>query len=131
MSDFILKFWPKEEVEEVKTDKILKGLTDAQIIGRSKEFWGKPAFEAGTSMNDFFEPVLNPAWANQYLSRIAVTIEDEDYGVAYGAEDFEYFDRLNVVSILGGDGTFENWDKMCDELKSITGDEYEGGWDIL
>ncbi|NJB35282.1 hypothetical protein [Croceivirga sp. JEA036] len=131
MSDYILKFWPKEEVEEVKTEQIEKGLTDAQIIGNPKEFWGKPAFEAGTLINDFFEPVLNPEWAKSYFPSIALTIEDKGYGVESGAEDFEYIDRLNVISIKGGEGAFDKWDKMCDKLNSITGDEYKGGWELL
>ena len=131
MSDCILKFWPKKEVKEVKTDQIIKGLSKANIIGAPKEFWGKPAFEAGESINDYFAPVLNPQWAKSYFPSIALTIEDKGYGVASGTEDFEYIDRLNVVSIKGGEGAFEKWNKMCDELKSITGDEYEGGWELL
>jgi hypothetical protein len=131
MSDMILKFWPKADVKEVKTDKIKSGLTDAKIIGDPTEFWGKPAFRPGQSINDYFEPKLNPEWAKAYFASIALTVSDKDYGILEGEEDFEYLDRLNVVAIKGGEGAFEKWGKMCEKLESITGDEYQGGWEIL
>ncbi|NME71401.1 hypothetical protein [Flammeovirga aprica] len=131
MSDFILKFWPKEEVKEEKTKQLKEGLLDANIIGNSKEFWGKPAFEPGKLLNDYFEPKLNPEWAKSYFSTIALSIEAKGYGVLSGEEDFEYIDRSNVVAIKGGEGEFNQWDKMCAKLKEITGDEYEGGWEIM
>ena len=131
MSDYILKFWPKEEVKEIKTEQIKTGFSNSKIIGNPKELWGEQGFEAGTSMNDYFEPVLNPECAKVYFTSIALMIEEKGYGVESGEEDFEYVDRLNVVSIKGGEGAFDKWDKMCAELENITGDEYKGGWELL
>ncbi|MBD0822711.1 hypothetical protein [Aestuariibaculum marinum] len=131
MSDCILKFWPKEEVKEIKTEQIKKGLHDSKIIDEPKELWGEQGYEAGSAMNDYFEPVLNPEWAKQYFPTIALMIEEKGYGVESGEEDFEYVDRLNVVSIKGGEGAFDSWNKMCAELEKITGDKYQGGWELL
>ena len=131
MSDMILKFWPKEEVKEIKTEKITIGLTEAEVLGEPTEFWGESAFKPGQAINDYFEPKLSSEWAKSYFTTIALTVADKDYGVVQGDEDFEYIDRLNVVSIKGGEAAFDNWDQMCEKLKSITGDDYEGGWELL
>lgn len=129
MSDSILKFWPTEEVSEIKTKQIEKGLTEKQIIGESTEFWGKPAFKPGQAINQFLEPKMERnSW---YFEEIVLTISEKDYGVEMGSEDFEYVDRNNVISIKGGDGTVEGWSKMCETLTEITGDQYKGGWELL
>lgn len=129
MSDIILKFWPQDEVTDNKTAAIKDGLLQAQLIGDETEFWDKPAFRPGSKFNTFFEPLLEPG--SEYFQSLAVVISDEDYGVVEGDEDFEFIDRLNVVSILGGDGTFENWSVMTELLRKITGDEYQGGYEML
>lgn len=131
MSDMILKFWPKEEVKEIKTEIITVELTEAKILGETTEFWDKPAFKPGQAINDYFEPKLNNEWAKSYFPTIALTVAEKDYGVLIGEEDFEYIDRLNVVSIKGGEAAFDKWEKMCEKLKAITGDDYEGGWELL
>lgn len=129
MSDIILKFWPKEEVTELKVDLIKNGLANSKFIGEETEFWNKPAFKAGSEVNLFFEPRLNRDIG--YFDDLAITISEKDYGVLEGEEDFDYIDRMNVVSILGGDGTFEKWDNLTSKLKEITGDEYQGGYELL
>lgn len=129
MSDFILKFWPKNEIKTVKTKEIEEGLKDSKIIGESTEFWGKAAFKPGDLIQDFLNPKLERS--DLYFDTIALTIEDKNYGVIEGAEDFEYIDRLNVLSIKGGEGAFNEWEEMCDRLKEITGDDYQGGWELL
>ncbi len=129
MSDFILKFWPKEEVNVTKVDEITSGLQDAKIIGEKTEFWGKPAYKPGQLINEYFEPRLERN--NSYFDTIFLKISEKDYGVIPGEEDFEYVDRLNAIAIEGGEGAYDEWTKMCNLLKSITGDEYEGGWELL
>ncbi len=129
MSDFILKFWPKSEVKEVKTEKLKSELNSSKIIGEPTEFWGKPAFKPGQLIHEYLEPQLDRS--NAYFDTISIVVSDKDYGVLQGEEDFEFIDRQNVIAIKGGEGEFNKWDKMCDKLKSITGDEYEGGWELL
>lgn len=129
MSDFILKFWPKEDIKDVKVEQITKGLLDAEIIGEKTEFWDEPAYKPGTSIHRYFEPKLERS--SSYFDTIYLKIFEKDYGVEPCDEDFEYFDRLNVVAIQGGEGTFDEWSKMCEKLELITGDEYDGGWEIL
>ena len=46
-------------------------------------------------------------------------------------EDFEFIDRNNVIAINGGDDYLSNWEALCESLEAITGDKYEGGWEIL
>ncbi len=129
MSDFILKFWPKEEPSEIKTSQIKSGLLESGIIGLESEFWGEPAFYPGERIHEYFEPKLKRS--NPYFDSIKIIINEKDYGVRMGIEDFEYIDRKNVVSIKGGEGGFNKWDVMCQSLTKITGDAYEGGWEIL
>jgi len=129
MSDFILKFWPKEEQSEVKTILLKEGLLNSKIIAEESEFWGKPAFNPGERINEYLEPKLDRS--NPYFETIKITVEEKDYGVRMGSEDFEYIDRHNVISIKGGEGGFDKWISMCNKLKEITNDEYEGGWEIL
>ncbi len=129
MSDFILKFWPEQEINSNKTIELKKELTESLIIGEETEFWGKPAFKAGKMLNIFLEPKLESS--NPYFETIAITIDEKDYGIIEGAEDFEYIDRMNVISIKGGEGAFNKWNEMCEKLKEITGDKYQGGWELL
>lgn len=129
MSDIILKFWPKEEIKESKVDTLKSQLTNSKFIGEETEFWQKPAFKTGRQFNTYFEPLLNNP--NPYIESLAIIISENDYGVIEGEEDFEYIDRSNVISILGGDGTFEKWEKVTDLLKEITGNEYQGGYELL
>lgn len=129
MSDIILKFWPKDETTESKMDVLKSRLIDAKFIGEESEFWGKPAFKTGEQFNIYFNPLLNIP--NPYIESLAITISENDYGVIEGEEDFEYIDRNNVISILGGDGTFEKWDKVTDLLEDITGNEYQGGFELI
>jgi hypothetical protein len=129
MSDMILKFWPKEDVMENKTESIIAELTKSGFIGIETTYWDKPAFVPGSKINIFFEPQLERD--NDYFNSLAITISEKDYGVVEGEEDFEYVDRPNVVSILGGDGTFEKWSVLTLKLQEITGHEYQGGYELL
>ena len=129
MSDFILKFWPKEIVQQTKSNVLKIELRKVGIISDETEFEGKPAYNPGQNINDYLVPKLERF--NPYFDTIKITIEDADYGVKMGSEDFEYIDRNNVISIKGGEGGFNKWDAMCKKLEEITGNEYEGGWEIL
>jgi hypothetical protein len=60
-----------------------------------------------------------------------ICVFENDYGISDGEKDIETFDRNNVVSIYEGDGSISNWSKLAKILEQITGDEYEGGWEIL
>ena len=129
MSDFILKFWPEKETNSDQTTELKKELIESQIIGAETDFWGKPAFKAGKMLNNFLKPKLERN--NPYFETIAITIEEKDYGVIEGTEDFEYIDRMNVISIKGGEGAFNKWNEMCEKLEEITGNKYQGGWELL
>jgi hypothetical protein len=129
MSDFILKFWPEKETNSDQTTKLKKELIKSQIIGEETDFLGKPAYKAGKMLNNFLEPKLERN--NSYFETIAITIEEKNYGVIEGNEDFEYIDRMNVISIKGGEGAFNKWNEMCKKLEEITGNKYQGGWELL
>ena len=129
MSDIKLKFWPKEEISKSKIELIKSELTISKFIGEETEFWNKPAFKAGFELNLFFEPRLSRDII--YFEELAITISEKDYGVLEGEEDFDFIDRMNVVSILGGNGTFKKWGALTNKLKEITGDEYQGGYELL
>jgi hypothetical protein len=67
----------------------------------------------------------------QYSESLIICVFENDYGIRGEAEDIETFDRNNVVSIYEGDGSINNWSKLAKLFEQITGDEYEGGWEIL
>jgi hypothetical protein len=129
MSDIILKFWPKNDVAEIKAELLIEQLSELKIIGEESLFRGNPAYKSGIDFNDYFEPNLGKD--NGYINSLYIKIAESDYGVIPGEGDFEYIDRNNVVSILGGDGTLDIWNRMVEMLTKITGDEYQGGWELL
>ena len=129
MSDIILKFWPKNQVAEIKIELLKEKLSELKIIGEESEFWSKKAFKTGTDFNEYFEPNLGKD--NGYINSLYVKISESDYGIIEGSEDFEFIDRNNVLSILGGDGTLHIWNRMTETLTKITGDVYQGGWELL
>ena len=79
-------------------------MRDSKIIDNTTEFEGKPVFNPGGSIQGFFSPILERN--NPYFNTIVLTIEEKGYGVIEDEEDFEYIDRLNVISIKGGEGSF-------------------------
>lgn len=129
MSDIILKFWPKEEIAEIKTSVIRNALQTKEFIGDETEYEGRPAFYPGSQFNTFFEPIMQRS--NEYFNTLVIRISEKDYGVLEQEEDVEYIDRLNVIEICGGDGTFEKWSRLTDFLKEATGNEYQGGYELL
>ncbi|WP_299675794.1 hypothetical protein [uncultured Tenacibaculum sp.] len=129
MSDFILKFWPEENIQTDKTEKIKNQFKEKLIIGEESDFFGKPAFKGGDKLSEYFEPKWESA--PKYFSTLFLTISKSDYGVEQGTEDFEYIERKNVISLLGADGTVESWTEMCSKLEKITGDKYKGNWELL
>ena len=126
MSDFILKFWPKENVDDNHTDLIKAQLRKDDIISDETEFWGKPAFKSGVNLGEMVG--INNT---NYVSELVVQIEEKGYGVDQGKEDFEYIDRNNVISIKNRDGEMENWSKFEEYLTQLTKTEYKGGWELL
>jgi len=126
MSDYILKFWPRNNVTENQTELILKQLKDDNIISDEIEFWGKPAFKSGAKLGEMVG--INNS---NYVAELIVQIEVNGYGVEQGKEDFEYVDRNNVVSIKNGDGEMEKWSKFEEYLTKLTKNEYKGGWELL
>lgn len=129
MSDIMLKFWPKNEVAEIKEELLKEQLSKLKIIGEKSLFWNNVAFKSGTNFNDYFEPNLGKD--DEYIKSLYIKISECDYGIIECEGDFEFIDRNNVVSILGGDGTLDIWNRMTDTLTKITGDEYQGGWELL
>jgi hypothetical protein len=128
MSDFILKFWPKENVSENQTELIKAQFKKDKIISDEIEFWGKPAFKSGQRLGEMVG--INN---ENYTANLVVQIEEKGYGVEQGEEDFEYVDRNNVVSIKNGDGDgeMEKWSEFENYLSELTKNEYKGGWELL
>ncbi|MEZ4989835.1 MAG: hypothetical protein R2824_05470 [Saprospiraceae bacterium] len=126
MSDFILKFWPKETHTNDQTELLKSQLKIDDVISEETTHWGKPAFKAGGKLGELI------GIDNQmYLSQLKVQVEKEGYGVERGEEDFEYINRPNVVAIQNGDGEIENWAKFEEYLSKLTGKRYKGGWELL
>ena len=126
MSDFTFKVWPKEDVQESKVELIIAQLKKDKVISQESEYFGEPAYNPGEKLGE-----LIGIKREEYINRLKVQVKENDYGVGYGKEDFEIFDRKNVVCVQNGDGEIENWKRFEEYLKNLTGWEYEGGIDIL
>ena len=73
MSDFTLKFWPKEKHSDDQTELLKSQLKIDNIISEETMHWGKPAFEAGGKLGELI------GIDNQvYLSQLKVQVEKKD-----------------------------------------------------
>lgn len=126
MSDFILKFWTKENHLEDQTELIEKQFKEDKIISQETKHWGKAAYTSGANFGEMIG-VENEV----YLSELRIQIQENGYGVEEGEEDFEFVDRKNVIAVYNGDGEIDNWTKFEQYLSEITGKIYTGGWELL
>ena len=129
MSDIILKFWPTDETTEDKTTVIEKELLSRGIIGDRTLFWNEPAYKLSSLAASLFAP--NYEIESSYVQGLVIFIKQKDYGVQIGEEDFEYIDRLNVLTINGGDGELNRSQEFCEILYEITGDHYSSEFELL
>lgn len=129
MSGFIFRIVPKEEVSEIKIEKIKREFSNQGIIGEETQYWGKPAFKSGKGLGDYlgvdFEDNGN------YISNLVLQINEEDYGVVMGTEDYDTITRKNCVVIFNGDGSINSWNKLYEFLEEITDNKYSGEWELL
>jgi hypothetical protein len=126
MSEFILKFWPINEITEDHTELLIFKMKDEKIITDEMKNHGIQTFKPGENLGE----MIGMPYPN-YISNLIVQIEFDGYGVLDGEEEFEYVDRKNVISILNGDGEIESWSNFEEFLSKITGTQYKGGWDLL
>ena len=131
MSDIILKFWPKENPGVDKTQAITSMLETKGIIGTPKSYFGQEAFEPGENAQQYLAPGFTVSLEKAYGGNLSFVIEAGGNGVEIGAEDYEYPETMNIVSILGGDGSLERSDSICGFLEEATGDKYISEFEIL
>lgn len=129
MSDFILKLWPKEHIKDNKRDLLEAELKIHGLVSEPAKHWSGKAFQATKELSTFIDYDFEDD--GKYSESLIICVFENDYGIRDGEEDSETFDRNNVVSIYEGDGSINNWSKLAQLLEQITGDEYEGGWEIL
>jgi hypothetical protein len=129
VSDFILKFWPKKEVKENKTESIREALKKQDVIGDEIKHWSGKSNKAKAGIKNFLEYDFEDD--DSYSTSLVVKVSELDYGIKDGKKDIETFERKNVLSIYEGDGSIIGWSKLCEFLEQLTGDEYEGEWEIL
>jgi len=129
MSDFILKLWPKNQTNTNNRELIDSEFKARGLVAEKVEHWSGESYKGTSEIKNFldYDFVDN----GQYSASLIINISEKNYGIRDGEEDVETFDRNNVVSIYEGDGSIINWEKFANLLKKITGDEYEGGWEIL
>ena len=58
MSDYILKFWPKEEVADNHIELIKTELKKDNIVSKETKFWGKPAFKSGEKLGEMMGSIM-------------------------------------------------------------------------
>jgi len=134
MSDFILKVFATKETETDKTAIIKEQLTKVGFLtGKEIEFHGEHYLEPGETFCGFFQFENEQEAFKSYKKdiRIQIAFNSSVMEGDEGNDDPDFLDINNVVEIWNADGNFTNWDKLTDQLKQITGDEYKGAWDIL
>ena len=129
MSDFILKLWTKDQINENKRELLEAELKNHGLVSAPTTHWGSEAFHATKELRNYLDFDFEDD--GQYSESLIIWVSENGYGIRDGEEDIETFDRNNVVSIYEGDGSISNWSKFAKLLEQITGDEYEGGWEIL
>ncbi|MDB3935699.1 hypothetical protein N9383_03140 [Granulosicoccus sp.] len=129
MSDIILKYWPTYEVSMDKTRFIVEELKSQNILGDEIKFWGNPAYTLGIEAVRILAPHLSVDGSE--IKNFAVFVKQEDYGIGFSEDDFEYIDRRNVITVNGGDGDLVRSKEFCNILLEITGDEYSTEFEML
>jgi len=129
MSTMYLKFWPKNVIKENKTELITRVFLEEHILKDKIDFWGMEAYTAGVNMELFIKGYNNVAKQRD----IAVTIKTESCILQYdeGIGDMIDVSRQNMVEIVDVEGNFGAWDKFCELLEVITGDEYQGDYEVF
>lgn len=129
MSNFILKLWPKEQINVNKREMLEAELKNHGLVSAPTTHWSGEAFHATRELRNYLDYDFEDD--GQYTESLIICVFENDYGIRDGENDIETFDRNNVVSIYEGDGSINNWSKLAKLLEQITSDEYEGGWEIL
>ncbi|WP_235299772.1 hypothetical protein [Portibacter marinus] len=106
MSDFILKLWPKNEITQSKSEAIKSHLKMAGLIGEEVNHWNGKSNRATKELKNYLDYDFEDS--GQYSESLVIKISENDYGVRDGQDDYETFDRKNVVSIYEGDGSIIN-----------------------
>lgn len=134
MSDVLLRMWPQQAIKEDKTDSIRDGLIFAGVIAQTTDEWKLVYNTPGNRIHEYLETAVKIESDDEYFEQLSIMIEP--FGQApmltEEAEDFEYVERRNVVSITGGEGGSEDeWERLRQLLERITDDKYEAGYDLM
>lgn len=134
MSDVFLRMWPRQGITEDKTDLICEGLIAAEVIAQTTDEWKLVYNAPGDRIHEYLETAVKLDSGSEYFEQLSIMIEP--FGQApmlpEQAEDFEYVERRNVVSITGGEGgSGEEWERLRQLLERITGDKYDAGYDLM
>ncbi len=129
MSDIFLKFWPTNIVNEDKTELIKSTLVEEKILKDKIKLWEQEAYTSGVNMDLFIEGYSNVAKHRD----IAVTVKTQSCILQYDDNTGEEIDicRNNMVEVLDVEGNFGSWEKFCELLEVITGDKYQGDYEVF
>ena len=126
---FYIETLAKEQIKENKRQLLEAELKTNGLVSEPATHWSGKAFHATKELRNYLDFDFEDD--GQYSESLIICVFENDYGIRDGEEDIETFDRNNVVSIYEGDGSISNRSKLAKILEQITGDEYEGGWEIL
>jgi hypothetical protein len=128
MSDFILEIFPQDEITTGKVHLVEEELKKERFISSDNSGDG---YLPGPNFLDYFEFENEDYVRTVYKDQVRIIINEKGYAALPGEEDFEYVDKMNVVEIWNADGHYIGWSKLCALLEKITGDKYQGEFEIL
>jgi hypothetical protein len=126
--------WPKRDISEDKTDLLREGLISSGIIDQATDEWKLVYNAPGSRIHEYLETPVKIEAGDPYFDQLSIMIEPFGQApiLSEEAEDFEYSERRNVVSVAGGEGgAGDEWNKIRLLLEQITGDEYDSGYDLF
>jgi hypothetical protein len=126
MAEFEIRFYPIEDVQKDKTEAIEQTLVQYGVLKLDSRSTSRKLFTAGDRIDDYIDSFSLVA---KERSMGFVIRKTSDTVIAVDKEE-QVLTRNNMFEIKDADGGIGNWDKLCDLLKSATGDIYKGNWEI-
>lgn len=139
MSQYNFKFWPCQDVSETKIELLKTSLLVKGVLGEETVFNGNPAYSPGEHIDQYivgFSNALkhrNMSFQIQELGCACLygNPGEELAGQTFSEEGIIDLERKNMIEIFNTEDLFGSCDGLCALLEEITGDKYQGGFDML
>lgn len=139
MSQYNFKFWPCENVSQTKIELIKTSLLAKGVFGKEIVFDGSPAYSPGAHIDQYiigFTNALKHRDMSFQIQKLGCACLYGNPGEELGGQTFSDegiidLERKNMIEILNTEDLFGSCDGFCTLLEEITGDKYQGDFDLL